>query len=117
MDNSNKIDFIIVSFKNTEYVKLALESVEKFVDHPFDVTLVDNGTDFEYLEELYGDKENYKILRGPQNGVWKIPGDGSKNHSAALTLALKNTSNPIVCFLDCDILLFRINDSQYSRLK
>ena len=45
MDNSNKIDFIIVSFKNTEYVKLALESVEKFVDHPFDVTIIDNGDD------------------------------------------------------------------------
>ena len=104
MENSDRIDFIMVSYKNREYVELALESLERFTAHPFDVTLVDNGTDFEYLEELYGDKENYKILRGPQNGVWKIPGDGSKNHSAALTLALKNTSNPIVCFLDCDIL-------------
>ena len=53
MDNSNKIDFIIVSFKNTEYVKLALESVEKFVDHPFDVTIIDNG---DYVERYLIDQ-------------------------------------------------------------
>jgi len=101
---NNTIDFIMVSYKNRQYVELALESLELFTDHPFTVTLVDNGTDFEYLEKLYSDKKNYQILRGPQNGVWKKSGDGSKNHSAGLTLGMKNTSNPIVCFLDCDIL-------------
>ena len=57
MENSNKIDFIIVSFKNTEYVKLALESVEKFVDHPYDVTIIDNGDDVERYKEIYKDKK------------------------------------------------------------
>ena len=104
MNHSNKIDFIIVSFKNTEYVKLALESVEKFVDHPFDVTIIDNGDDVERYKEIYKDKDNYQILKGPQDGVWKKPGDGSINHSAGLTMGMKNTSNPIVCFLDSDIL-------------
>ena len=100
MENSNKIDFIIVSFKNTEYVKLALESVEKFVDHPFDVTIIDNGDDVERYKEIYKDKDNYQILKGPQDGVWKKPGDGSINHSAGLTMGMKNTSTPMVCFLD-----------------
>ena len=68
---NNTIDFIMVSYKNRQYVELALESLELFTDHPFTVTLVDNGTDFEYLEKLYSDKKNYQILRGPQNGVWK----------------------------------------------
>ena len=98
------IDFIMVSYKNTEYVKLALESMERFTTTPHRVTIIENGTDIDRYKELYKDKDNYQILKGPQNGVWKKPGDGSKNHSAGLTMGMKNTNNPIVCFLDSDIL-------------
>ena len=98
------IDFIMVSYKNTEYVKLALESMERFTKTPHRVTLIENGTDLDRYKEIYKDKDNYQILKGPQNGVWKKPGDGSKNHSAGLTMGMKNTDNPIVCFLDSDIL-------------
>ena len=98
------IDFIMVSYKNTEYVKLALESMERFTKTPHRVTLIENGTDLDRYKEIYKDKDNYQILKGPQNGVWKKPGDGSINHSAGLTMGMKNTDNPIVCFLDSDIL-------------
>ena len=98
------IDFIMVSYKNTEYVKLALESMERFTKTPHRVTLIENGTDLDRYKEIYKDKGNYQILKGPQNGVWEKPGDGSKNHSAGLTMGMKNTDNPIVCFLDSDIL-------------
>ena len=42
------------------------------------------------------------VIEGPQKGIWKKSGDGSKNHSAALTLGMKNTSNEYVCFFDYD---------------
>ena len=70
------IDFIMVSYKNTEYVKLALESMERFTKTPHRVTLIENGTDLDRYKEIYKDKDNYQILKGPQNGVWKKPGDG-----------------------------------------
>ena len=98
------IDFIMVSYKNTEYVKLALESMERFTKTPHRVTLIENGTDLDRYKEIYKDKDNYQILKGPQNGVWKKPGDGSINHSAGLTMGMQNTDNPIICFLDSDIL-------------
>ena len=98
------IDFIMVSYKNTEYVKLALESMERFTKTPHRVTLIENGTDLDRYKEIYKDKNNYQILKGPQNGVWKKPGDGSINHSAGLTMGMQNTDNPIICFLDSDIL-------------
>jgi hypothetical protein len=101
---SNPVDFIIVSFKNTDYVKLALESLEHFINHPHTVTIVDNGSDIDRYKKIYRNKNNYQILEGPQKGIWSKPGDGSRNHSAGLALGMKNTSNPIVCFLDCDIL-------------
>ena len=101
---SNPVDFIIVSFKNTDYVKLVLESLEHFINHPHTVTIVDNGSDIDRYKKIYRNKNNYQILEGPQKGIWSKPGDGSRNHSAGLALGMKNTSNPIVCFLDCDIL-------------
>jgi len=98
------IDFILTSYNNTEYITLALESLEKFTKSPFRVTIIENSTDIDRFKKIYKDKDNYQILKGPQNGVWKKPGDGSKNHSAGLSLGMQNTDNPIVCFLDSDIL-------------
>ena len=68
----NAIDFIIVSFKNTDYVKLALESLESFIHHPHTVTIVDNGFDINYgvrpvkrlIQRVILDKLADKIIGG-----------------------------------------------------
>ena len=54
MIHYNPIDFIIVSFKNTDYVKLALESLEHFINQPHTVTIVDNGSDIDRYKKIYG---------------------------------------------------------------
>ena len=45
--------------------------MERFTKTPHRVTLIENGTDLDRYKEIYKDKDNYQILKGPQNGVWK----------------------------------------------
>jgi len=96
------IDFLIVSFKRLDYINLAVESIHKYVKFPYKITIIDNGNEFEELENLFKSNDKVNILKGPQKGIWKKPGDGSKNHSAALTLGMKETQGDYVCFLDYD---------------
>ena len=59
----------------------------------------------EPLKELFKDDDLVDVVKGPQNGVWKEPGDGSKNHSAALTQGMRETDKEYICFF-CKELIF-----------
>ena len=54
------IDFILTSYNNTEYITLALESLERFTKSPFRVTIIENSTDIDRFKEIYKDKDNYQ---------------------------------------------------------
>ena len=102
MNHSKSIDFLIVSFKRLEYIKIAVQSIHKYVTCPYKITVIDNGDELKELSDLFKDDELVSVIEGPQKGVWKKQGDGSKNHSAALTLGMKNTDGDYICFFDYD---------------
>jgi len=102
MNHSTMIDFLIVSFKRIEYVELAVQSIHKYVTHPHKVTVIDNGNELKELTDIFKDDELVDVIEGPQKGIWKKSGDGSKNHSAALTVGMEYTNNEYICFFDYD---------------
>ena len=102
MNHSTMIDFLIVSFKRIEYIELAVHSIHKYVNNPYKITVIDNGNEVQELTDLFKDDDLVDVIKGPQNGIWEKPGDGSKNHSAALTMGMEHTEGEYICFFDYD---------------
>ena len=102
MNHSKGIDFLIVNFERLIYTQLAVYSIQKYVNYPYKITIIENGTDLKELTELFKDDESIDVIEGPQKGVWEKSGDGSRNHSAALTMAMKKTNHEYICFFDYD---------------
>ena len=67
----SSIDFITVNWKTPDLIKVTVDSIEKFVDIPHNIYVVNNGdmNDIKHLNKIFSDKENVYIL----DGVEQLP--------------------------------------------
>jgi len=115
---STYIDFIVVSYYRTEYVKLLINSINRFVKNiDFNITVVANedvnSIEYQELVKLYENTSNVTVITGLDTNTqshtsWttNMRGDrmsvGSINHSKALSIGVEKTAGEYVCFLDND---------------
>ena len=62
----SSIDFITVNWKTPDLIKVTVDSIEKFVDIPHNIYVVNNGdmNDIKHLNKIFSDKDNVYILEG-----------------------------------------------------
>lgn len=94
----NKIHIIMVTWNALEYTKIALDSLFKYTDLPYYLTIVDNGSSSEtinYLTNLEPSKycEDYQVLQNPEN----------IGYGGAITQGYLTKNTQYVCVVNNDV--------------
>ena len=73
MNNSEygeHIDFVTVVFKKYDYARLVVKSIEKYVDYPHKIHIVNNGRNegedngYDILKDMFEENKNVTIIKG-----------------------------------------------------
>tara|TARA_R110001592_G_scaffold85644_1_gene253148 strand:+ start:238 stop:1080 length:843 start_codon:yes stop_codon:yes gene_type:complete len=131
MKYKNGIDFIIVSYCKHDFVRLCVESINKYIgeiEHTINVVVnyLDKDKEIEIHKRLFKDNPNVKVIEGvdqskttnignngefTQTKTWvgKIDGcivaSGSKYAELANTIGIKKGNRKHICVLDQDTIL------------
>lgn len=89
-----KVDLIIPSYNNLDYLKLTIESIEKNTSHPYELCIVDSSTDQKVIDYLKTVK-NHKVIFRTEKTSFAI----------AVNVGAQNTSNPYLVVLNNDLIV------------
>jgi hypothetical protein len=93
-----KATICIVNYKTLDFTRLCLRSIRKFTRYPYEVVVVDNGSQDDSLEYLKRSSWIRLIERRPKGGE---PGGGYA-HAAGLDLGLKNCNTEFFISMHSD---------------
>ena len=98
-----KATICVVNYKTLEFTRLCLRSIRKFTDYPYQVIVVDNGSQDESLEYLRSLDWIQLIEREPP----EAGESGSHAHAAAIDMALEQCNTEFFVSLHSDTFVYR----------
>ena len=87
-----KVDIIIATYNNLPYLKLTIESIKQCTTYPYEIIVVDSGTD---------DTHEYCL----ENNIPIIHSNERLTFAQANNIGIKSTKNYYVCLLNNDVIV------------
>jgi GT2 family glycosyltransferase len=87
-----KVDIIIATYNNLDYLKLTIESIKKCTTYPYEILVVDSGTD---------NSHEYCL----KNDIPIIHSNERLTFSQANNIGIKSTKNHYICLLNNDVIV------------
>lgn len=99
-----KATICVANYRTLDLTRLCLRCIRRFTNYPYEVIVVDNNSRDESLEYLKSLKWIRLLERRTKNDL-----SGSRSHSAALELGLRNCSTEFFVSMHSDVFVHRDN--------